>query len=255
MAFLRREYSVLAVFVLLVGGLLWLAIGQWTALAFFFGAALLDDGGLHRDEGRHQGQRADLRGRPLRRAGHGAAHGLQRRRGDGAGGRLAGPLRHRRHLLPRHLPPGRPRARRRSVSFSEIISGYAMGASSIALFARVGGGIYTKAADVGADLVGQGRGGHPRGRPAQPGDHRRQRGRQRGRHGRHGRGHLRVVRRLGDRHHRHRRHQRRLRRPTAWRRSRSRSSPSASGLVASLIGIVADARARAAPTRRRRCAT
>jgi Na+/H+-translocating membrane pyrophosphatase len=37
----------------------------------------------------------------------------------------------------------------------ETISGYGLGGSTVALFARVGGGIYTKAADVGADLVGK----------------------------------------------------------------------------------------------------
>jgi Na+/H+-translocating membrane pyrophosphatase len=37
----------------------------------------------------------------------------------------------------------------------ETLAGFSLGAESIALFARVGGGIYTKAADVGADLVGR----------------------------------------------------------------------------------------------------
>jgi K(+)-stimulated pyrophosphate-energized sodium pump len=165
MAFLRREYAMLAVFVVIVFALLALAVSTQTALAYLVGALCSVMAGFF---GMTAATRANVRtsaaanqdgaGKALRVAFFGgavmglsvAALGLI---GIGAVYWVygAGAISAVEHLR-----------------FAEIVSGFAMGASSIALFARVGGGIYTKAADVGADLVGKLEAGIPEDDPRNP---------------------------------------------------------------------------------------
>ncbi|MBR9989191.1 MAG: sodium-translocating pyrophosphatase [Gemmatimonadetes bacterium] len=165
MAFLRREYTVLAVFVVIVTGLLWVAIGPQTSLAYVTGALSSVLAGYF---GMLAATKANVRtaaaakesgsGKALRIAFFGgavmglsvAALGMV---GIGIWYFLYGA---------QAISDGE------FVRFAQIISGFAMGASSIALFARVGGGIYTKAADVGADLVGKVEAGIPEDDPRNP---------------------------------------------------------------------------------------
>jgi K(+)-stimulated pyrophosphate-energized sodium pump len=160
MAFLRREYSVLAAFIAVVAGLLGLAIGGWTAAAFVGGALSSMAAGYI---GMMAATKANVRTTEAARA-HGRGMAL---RIAFAGGAVMGLSVASLGLLGIGLiyyfflyRLGYP-VQSEVIDFAEIISGYAMGASSIALFARVGGGIYTKAADVGADLVGKVEAGMP----------------------------------------------------------------------------------------------
>jgi K(+)-stimulated pyrophosphate-energized sodium pump len=167
MAFLKREYSVLAVFVLIVAGLLFWAIGLWTAVAFLFGAISSMTAGFI---GMKAATKANVR---TSEAARGSGQGLALRIAFN-GGAVMGLAVASLGLLGIGLlyyfgieAPG-AFMDAEIVEFAGIISGFAMGASSIALFARVGGGIYTKAADVGADLVGKVEAGIPEDDPRNP---------------------------------------------------------------------------------------
>jgi K(+)-stimulated pyrophosphate-energized sodium pump len=169
MAFLRREYMVLVPFVLVVAGLLYLAIGAETAVAFLFGGACSIAAGLF---GMKAATKANVRTSEAARS-SGQAKALRMAFNGGAvmGLAVASLGLVGIGLVTTWLLDW---ATIDSVTaegfkaYSEIISGFAMGASSIALFARVGGGIYTKAADVGADLVGKVEAGIPEDDPRNP---------------------------------------------------------------------------------------
>jgi K(+)-stimulated pyrophosphate-energized sodium pump len=165
MTFLRREYTVLTGFVVVVAILLSFAIGPTPAVAYVFGALSSVAAGF---AGMKAATRANTRtaaaanqegqGKALRIAFFGGAvMGLA----VAALGMLG--------LGVLYLVFGASASTTGEfANFAEIVSGFAMGASSIALFARVGGGIFTKAADVGADLVGKVEAGIPEDDPRNP---------------------------------------------------------------------------------------
>ncbi len=162
MTFLRREYSVLIPFILVVAGVLWFLIGGRTAAAYVFGAVCSAAAGFI---GMQAATRANVRTTEAARS-HGQARAL---RVSYSGGAVMGLAVASLGLagIGLVLLIYRPEVVGYR-TFGEIISGFAMGASTIALFARVGGGIYTKAADVGADLVGKVEAGIPEDDPRNP---------------------------------------------------------------------------------------
>jgi K(+)-stimulated pyrophosphate-energized sodium pump len=165
MAFLRREYSVLLPFVAVVTALLAWAIGWRTATAYVAGATSSILAGFF---GMSAATRANVRTTEAARAsGQAAALNVAFSGGAVMGLAVASLGLLGVGIVSRiFFTPAFDEAPWRA--FSEIIAGFAMGASSIALFARVGGGIYTKAADVGADLVGKVEAGIPEDDPRNP---------------------------------------------------------------------------------------
>ena len=157
MVFLRKEYQILAVFIAVVFLLLLAFISFATAIAFLCGAGCSMLAGFL---GMKAATRANVRTSQAA-AESGQAKALSIAFSGGAVMGLAVASLGLIGLGVFFLIFARSNA--------AVISGFAMGASSIALFARVGGGIYTKSADVGADLVGKIEAGIPEDDPRNPG--------------------------------------------------------------------------------------
>jgi len=158
MVFLRREYSILVVFIVLVFVMLFVGISQWTALAFLTGAASSMLAGFF---GLKAATSANVR---TTQAAHdsGTAVALNVAFSGGAVMGLSVASLGLIGLSCAYL------LYQSGVIQVSDINGFAMGASSIALFARVGGGIFTKTADMGADLVGKVEAGIPEDDPRNP---------------------------------------------------------------------------------------
>jgi K(+)-stimulated pyrophosphate-energized sodium pump len=147
MAFLKREYSILLIFVAIVFVALWFGVDDRTAIAFLAGAACSIVAGFF---GMKAATRANVRtAQAANQQGQGPALMMAF-----SGGAVMGLAVASLGLLGIGLLAHFFGAWENPTNASAL-SGFAMGASSIALFARVGGGIFTKAADVGADLVGK----------------------------------------------------------------------------------------------------
>ena len=146
MAFLKREYSILAVFVVIIAGLIAYFLKPETAICFLCGAACSALAG-------YIGMTVSTKSNT--RTAHAAESSLNKAfRIAFSGGVVMGMTVAGLGLLGLTILYY-------IFKDHEIINGFALGASSIALFARVGGGIFTKAADVGADLVGKVEAGIP----------------------------------------------------------------------------------------------
>ena len=164
MVFMAREYKMLALFSAVLLAVLWILLGTQTAMAFIVGALASATAGYI---GMYTATKANVR---TTTAAHrdGAAQALTV---AFFGGSIMGMavaslgligLGILYYFLVGEFMPG-------DLHGVHAIEGFGMGASTVALFSRIGGGIFTKSADVGADLVGKIEAGIPEDDPRNPG--------------------------------------------------------------------------------------
>ena len=159
MTFMKTEYTYLSIFALVVIVLVWFSLGEGTAIAVFAGALSSSVAGWI---GMYSATKANVRtATAAQKDGSAAALSVSFYGGSIMGLCVAslgliglGGLYY--FYIPAEIDPHK-------------LEGFAMGASVVALFSRVGGGIFTKSADVGADLVGKIEAGIPEDDPRNPG--------------------------------------------------------------------------------------
>ncbi|WP_378103423.1 sodium-translocating pyrophosphatase [Chryseobacterium sp. sg2396] len=175
MAFLKAEYRILTYFVLIVAILLAVmgmsnANSHWTiGIAFIFGAVFSASAGFI---GMKIATKANVRTAQAAKTSLSQALKVSFSGGSVMGMGVAGlavlGLGALFLIIRQIFAPNSPVDSHEMERTIEILTGFSLGAESIALFARVGGGIYTKAADVGADLVGKVEAGIPEDDPRNP---------------------------------------------------------------------------------------
>jgi len=175
MAFLKAEWKVLGYFVVIVGILLAVMAqanphSHWLiAIAFVIGAVLSALAGYI---GMKAATKANVRTAQAARTSLSKALNVSFTGGAVMGLGVAGlavmGLGGLYIVLKQYFAPGSEVNSDEMFKTIEVLTGFSLGAESIALFARVGGGIYTKAADVGADLVGKVEAGIPEDDPRNP---------------------------------------------------------------------------------------
>ncbi|RXM77734.1 sodium-translocating pyrophosphatase [Clostridium tetani] len=154
MAFLKTEYKYLTGFIVIVTVILAIFVGWQTAACFILGAIFSIFAGYF---GMNVATKANVRTAEAARHSQGKALNIAFSGGSVMGMSVVG-LGVVGIGIMYYIFGGN----------MEFVTGFGLGASSIALFARVGGGIYTKAADVGADLVGKVEAGIPEDDPRNP---------------------------------------------------------------------------------------